>query len=254
MSAPTILFVDDEAGVLRAVTRLFRKSGFDVLTASDASAGFELLESHEVGVVFSDQRMPGMRGTDFLKQVRERYPDTVRCIMSGYAEMESVVAAINDGNVYRFVAKPWDDDALISVVRQCLERAQEIANKKATVVALERKACDLEAQYGQQEVQLQLQKALLNSSRDVLERLPVAVAALDADDRFVYANRRFAHAFGHLPGSGLGQIAAPTWRQAAERAPSGPVEVTVDDAPYAAHVVRVEIAGQAHTLIATVAA
>ncbi len=253
MTTPTVLFVDDDAGVLRAMKRLFRKSSLTVLTAGSATEGLALLEAHEVQLVFADQRMPGMRGTDFLKTVRERFPNTVRCILSGYAEMESVVAAINDGNVYRFLAKPWDDEELTAVVQHCLERAAEIAAERDAVDDLNRRASDLEEQQQRQAEMLQLQEALLNSSRDVLERLPIAIAALDVDSRLIYANERFANQFGHLPGAGLGEIAAPPWRTAAEHVAAGRFELTVDQTSYSAHVAEVEIGGQAHTLIATVA-
>ncbi len=198
--------------------------------------------------------MQGMRGTDFLKQVRERFPDTVRCIMSGYAEMESVVAAINDGNVYRFVAKPWDDEELTAIIHQCVERAKEIAAEKVEVDNLTRRASALEQQRVRQAERLRLQEALLCSSRDVLERLPIAVAALNTDSRVIYTNQRFASEFGHLPGSGLGEIAAEPWRQAAKHVTSGRLDLVVEEAHYSAHVGRVDIGGQSHTLIATVAA
>ncbi len=254
MSKSRILFVDDEAGVLTAMKRLFRKSDLRVFTATDADEAMRQLEAHDIQIVFSDQRMLGVRGTDFLKQVRQRYPDTVRCILSGYAEMESVVAAINDGYVYRFVAKPWDDAELIAIVQECVELATSIADKKAAMENLAQRAVALEDQQIRQAEVMQLQEALFNSSRDVLERLPVAIAALDSNARVIYANKRFASEFGHLPGSGLGEIAAAPWRQIAEDSAAVKLDVVVDEAPYSAHVARVDIGGQSHTLIATVSA
>ncbi len=253
MNKPTVLFVDDEAAVLKAMKRLFRRQNIDVLTASCAVDGLALLEKHRAQVVFSDQRMPGIRGTDFLKQVRERFPDSVRCIMSGYAEMESVVAAINDGNVYRFIAKPWDDDDLTEVVEECVHLAKEIATKNFSVADLTRRASALEDERNRQAETLQLQDALLSSSRELLEGLPIAVTALDAQGRIVYANERFAGEFGHLAGSGLGEIAGASWREIADRPDPGRLDIVIDDAAYSAHVAKIEIGGQSHTVIATVA-
>jgi response regulator RpfG family c-di-GMP phosphodiesterase len=254
MSERKVLFVDDEAGVLRAVGRLFRKADFEVLTASCAEDGLALLETHQAQVVFSDQRMPGMRGTDFLKIVRERYPATVRCIMSGFAEMESVVAAINDGNVYRFLSKPWEDDELTSVVHECLAMADAAIAEQDSIERLARRASELEQRQARQEELLQLNDLLLRSSRDVLEQLPVAIAALDSQGRLIFVNKRFTTEFGHRSDLMLGEVANETWQGIAGTTSADDLNFTVDSTPYSAHVAHIEIGGQPHTLIATVAA
>jgi FixJ family two-component response regulator len=233
--------------------RLFRQHDLTVMTASCGDEGLAALEQHRVQVVFSDQRMPGIRGTDFLRKVREQYPDTVRCIMSGYAEMESVVAAINDGNVYRFIAKPWNDEELTKVVDECVQLAADIAARKFSVADLARRASALEDERNRQAETLQLQDALLSSSRELLEGLPIAVAALDPHGRIIYANDRFAGEFGHLSGSCLGEVANLTWQEIARHQDPGRLNIIVDDTAYSAHVARVDIGGQAHTVIATIA-
>jgi len=253
MSDRMVLFVDDEAGVLRAVKRLFRKADFRILTATCAEDGLAVLDTQPVQVVFSDQRMPGMRGTDFLKLVRERFPATVRCIMSGYAEMESVVAAINDGNVYRFISKPWEDDELGTIVCECLEMADAAFAEQDTIDRLARRAEELEKQQARQDELLHLQNLLLQSSRDVLERLPVAVAALDREGRLIFVNRRFTSEFGHRSGLVLGEVANETWQGIAGETKASGLKFTVDNTPYMAHVAQIEIGGQPHALIATVA-
>ena len=253
MNAATVLFVDDEIGVLRAVKRLFRKSDVTLLTAGGGEEALALLDEQDVQAVFSDQRMPGMRGTDLLKEVRKRSPDTVRCILSGYAEMESVIAAINDGNVYRFIAKPWDDEELISIVHKCLEVAAETAAAKSAAHDLARKAHVLEVERARQAELLKLQELLLNSSRDILEQLPVAVVALDTCGRMIYTNRRFADEFGHLPGVALGEFADDSWRHLVGDAEPDSTAVVFDGVPYPAQVARVEIGGQPHTLVAMLA-
>jgi response regulator RpfG family c-di-GMP phosphodiesterase len=114
----TVLLVDDEAHVLAALTRTLRRDGYTILTAPSARAAFDLLALHPVQVVISDQRMPEMNGTEFLRRVKLLYPDTVRMILSGYAELEMIISAINTGEIYRFFTKPWDDEGLRAAVRE----------------------------------------------------------------------------------------------------------------------------------------
>jgi diguanylate cyclase (GGDEF)-like protein len=113
----TLLVVDDDANVLTALHRLFRRDNYRVLTASSPTEGFELLALYRVQVVLCDQRMPGMNGTEFLSKVKEMYPDTMRIILSGYTGVETVLDSINRGAIYRFYTKPWNDTELRDNVR-----------------------------------------------------------------------------------------------------------------------------------------
>lgn len=124
MPAPeqTLLLLDDEENILRALTRLLRRDGYRILAASTATAAFEMLATHEVQVVLSDQRMPGISGTEFLSQVKEMYPETVRMVLSGYTDLNSVTEAINRGAIYKFLTKPWDDEALRTQVQEAFRR------------------------------------------------------------------------------------------------------------------------------------
>ena len=120
-SAPeerTLLLLDDEENILRSLTRLLRRDGYKILTASNAREAFELLGRHEVHVVISDQRMPDISGTEFLSQVRALYPDTVRLVLSGYTDLRTVTEAINRGAIYKFLTKPWDDEELRREIRE----------------------------------------------------------------------------------------------------------------------------------------
>jgi diguanylate cyclase (GGDEF)-like protein/PAS domain S-box-containing protein len=114
----TLLLLDDEPNVLSSLMRLLRRDGYHILLAHNAQEAFSLLATNEVQVVVSDQRMPDMNGTEFLSRVRRLYPGTVRIILSGYAELESVLSAINRGEIYRFYTKPWDDQALRDNIRE----------------------------------------------------------------------------------------------------------------------------------------
>ncbi|HAI59825.1 MAG TPA: c-di-GMP phosphodiesterase [Xanthomonadaceae bacterium] len=114
----TLLLVDDEENVLRALQRVFRRDGYRVLAASRVAEAFELLASNEVQVILSDQRMNDLSGTEFLGRVKELYPRTVRLILSGYTDVATVTEAINRGAIYRFLTKPWDEEALRHHIRE----------------------------------------------------------------------------------------------------------------------------------------
>jgi putative nucleotidyltransferase with HDIG domain len=121
-AAPTLLFVDDEAGILSSLRRLFRPHGYTILTAGSGAEGLAVLEKESVDLVISDMRMPEMDGARFLEQVRQRWPQMVRILLTGYADVTSTIAAINRGEIYRYIAKPWDDQEIVLTVRDALER------------------------------------------------------------------------------------------------------------------------------------
>ncbi|MEO5561189.1 MAG: DUF1631 family protein [Dokdonella sp.] len=106
----TLLLVDDEENILRALSRVLRGNGYRILTAMNARDGLEILGQHDVQVIISDQRMPEISGTEFLGKVKEMQPDTVRIMLSGYSDAAAVTDAINRGVIYKFLTKPWDDE------------------------------------------------------------------------------------------------------------------------------------------------
>jgi putative nucleotidyltransferase with HDIG domain len=123
MHAHTVLFVDDEVNILRALQRLLRNEPMRVLTATRASEALDTLAKEAVQVVISDQRMPEISGVELLAHVRERHPDVVRILLTGYTEIGVAVDAINRGEIYRLITKPWNDDELRSTIRQAFEQA-----------------------------------------------------------------------------------------------------------------------------------
>jgi len=108
----TLLLVDDEESVGAALERLLRHDGYTILRANSGREGLEVLKQNNVGVVISDQRMPGMTGVEFLSQVKELYPRTIRIVLSGSSDFSTVTAAINQGAIYKFFSKPWDNETL----------------------------------------------------------------------------------------------------------------------------------------------
>lgn len=119
---PVVLFVDDEPSILSALRRLFRPVGYRVLLADSGKAGLAILASEEVNLVVSDMRMPEMDGAQFLEKVREHWPHVVRMLLTGYADIVSTIAAINRGEIHRYIAKPWDDQDLLLCVSDGLMR------------------------------------------------------------------------------------------------------------------------------------
>lgn len=118
----TILFVDDEANILSSLKRLFRPFGYRIFTAEGGAQGLEILSRENVDLVVSDMRMPEMNGAQFLEKVREQWPDTVRILLTGYAEIGATIDAINKGQIYRYVAKPWEDNDIALTVKHALQQ------------------------------------------------------------------------------------------------------------------------------------
>ncbi len=119
----TVLFVDDEVNILKAVQRLLRPEDMTVLCASTGEEALEILSKTKTQVVVTDQRMPEMSGVDLLSSVRQRHPDIVRMMLTGFTEMNVAVEAINRGEIYRLITKPWNDDELRATIRQAFEQA-----------------------------------------------------------------------------------------------------------------------------------
>ena len=117
---PALLVVDDEPQVLALIPQLFRDE-FAVLTATSGEEALALVSAHEVGVVIADQRMPGMAGTELLARIAAERPDVVRIVLTAYADVESLLEAINAGRVYQFITKPWDNRELAGIVRRAME-------------------------------------------------------------------------------------------------------------------------------------
>lgn len=117
-----ILCVDDEPNILSSLRRLFRQAGYQVLIANGGAEGLQVLENEAVDLVISDMRMPEMDGAVFLQHVRQRWPESLRILLTGYADITSTVDAINKGEILRYISKPWDDNDLLLIVRHALER------------------------------------------------------------------------------------------------------------------------------------
>ena len=119
-----ILCVDDEPNILSSLRRLLRAQGYNVILADGGQAGLAVLEAESIDLVISDMRMPEMDGAQFLERVRAKWPDTIRLLLTGYADVQSILDAINRGEIYRYITKPWNDNDLLLIVRHALERKE----------------------------------------------------------------------------------------------------------------------------------
>ena len=144
----TLLIVDDEPAIVKALQRIVRNEGYRVLTALGGEEALRLVAAEPVDIVLSDMDMPGMNGLDLMIRLRRNHPSAVRLLLTGRGTLAAAVGAINDGEVYRFMTKPWDIDELREVLRQAASRAmknrgdaqiaESVGERTSRLAALER--------------------------------------------------------------------------------------------------------------------
>ncbi|GAA0319375.1 response regulator [Psychrobacter aestuarii] len=132
MPKPKIAFIDDEQRILRSLKMHFRQS-HDVFTTTDPEQLIEYVSQHDVQVVISDQRMPDKQGTEVLREVKEASPNTIRILLTGYADLNAVIDSVNEGEIYRYITKPWQNDELKKVVDKATEIAQQTRDVAAPI-------------------------------------------------------------------------------------------------------------------------
>lgn len=164
----TLLFVDDEPNILSSLRRLFRSGGYRVLTADSAAAGLQILQTEVVDVVVSDMRMPVMDGAKFLEQVREQWPDTVRMLLTGYSDIQSILEAINRGEIYRYITKPWDDNDIVLVIKHAFERKELEKEKRRLELLAKRQNEELKALNASLELKVRERTADLIKEREAV--------------------------------------------------------------------------------------
>ena len=133
----SVLAVDDEPNIVSALRRTLRSRGFTVHTALGGAEGLQVLEAQPVDAIISDMRMPEMTGAQFLQAARQKMPEAVRILLTGYADITSTIEAVNNGEIFRYLSKPWDDDVLLSVLHDGLER-KRLARERDQLLALTR--------------------------------------------------------------------------------------------------------------------
>ncbi|MFT6328188.1 MAG: response regulator RpfG family c-di-GMP phosphodiesterase [Bermanella sp.] len=163
-----VLFIDDEANILRTMKRIFHGKPFKIVLADSAQKAFEFMQTNTVHVVVSDMRMPGMSGSEFLAKVAKDFPQTYRIVLSGFADLESTLEVINKGQVHRFLQKPWNNEELIKAVENGIVQYRQVSKntRLSKLAALQNKQLStinsaLEEQVEQRTKQL---KVALNAS------------------------------------------------------------------------------------------
>jgi response regulator RpfG family c-di-GMP phosphodiesterase len=192
----TVLCVDDEANVLNALKRLFRKEGFALLTAAGGAEALKLLRDNPVHMIISDQRMPEMSGTELMAKVKETYPDMVRIILTGYTDVDTITESINKGHIYKFFLKPWNDQSLVLEIRQALEQ-YDLAqtNKTLHQKVLEQNESfrqvndNLENLVKERTREVEIQNQALALSHAILEDLPVPIIGVSTESMVVLINK-----------------------------------------------------------------
>src|SRR4051812_34249988 len=169
----TILVVDDEADVVKSVKDLLRLD-YRVLGTTRAAEAMEILEKEEVHVVMTDQRMPEVTGVELLSTVRGEHPDAIRLLFTGYADIRAVIDAINQGNVYRYITKPWDPDELQTIIREACERHDLLVQRRELLDELRDKNDELQKVNDELSAANELKTAFIQVASHEL-RTPLAI-------------------------------------------------------------------------------
>jgi response regulator RpfG family c-di-GMP phosphodiesterase len=195
-SPHTVLFVDDEENILHSLKRLLRKEGYQIQTATNGSDGLKILNNRDVHLVVTDQRMPGMSGTEFLAKVKEKYPEVIRIVLSGYTEVDSITESINKGHIYKFMLKPWNDQNLKLEIKQALEQydlmqVNKTLHEKVIQKNEELKKINenLEMMVKERTLDFEIQNQALELSRAILEDLPMPILGISNEMIIVLINR-----------------------------------------------------------------
>lgn len=196
-SKHTVLCVDDEQNTLHSLKRLLRKEDYRLLTALSGAEGLKILEESDVQVVIADQRMPQMSGTEFLAIVKERDPEAIRIILSGYTDVDSITESVNKGHIYKFLLKPWNDESLKMEISQALNQYDLIkANRDLHLMVLEQNEElktineNLKRLVQERTKELEIQNQALELSQAVLEDVPIPVIGVSAEGVIAFMNQQ----------------------------------------------------------------
>jgi|WetSurMetagenome_2_1015567.scaffolds.fasta_scaffold10117_3 diguanylate cyclase (GGDEF)-like protein len=220
----SIAFVDDEERVLKALKRAFIQEPYEILTFNSPVTALRDMPEAGAAVVVSDQRMPEMEGIPFLKAVAQRWPDSVRIILTGYMDLGLVVSAINEGHIYYFLQKPWNDGELRETIVRAMEHYQTLRNKEVGQPSLQ--AARQEIHHAQQRARLLEVQALIDPLTQIPNRRAFDQRLTEEFHRFRRYGRTFSLAlldvdyfkvindhYGHLAGDDCLKLIAGNIRQ-----------------------------------------
>jgi two-component system NtrC family sensor kinase len=185
---PVVLCVDDETAILKSRRRVFLDEAWETLLAPGGEEGLHLVVSHEVDLVLADFRMPGMDGVEFLKRVRALRPECLRVVLSGYADINLIVAALNDGEIYKFLSKPWNDDDLRHQVRNFLDHQRLDRENRRLNAELVELNLRLSQKVEASSRSAERMARTVEFARFALEAVPVALIGVDGRGEIIVAN------------------------------------------------------------------
>ena len=198
----TLLLVDDEPNILASLKRLLRRDAYHILTANSGQEGLDVLASNAVDVIVSDQRMPGMLGADFLRKAKLLCPQTIRIMLSGYTELQAVTDAVNEGAIFKFLTKPWEDHQLREHIAEAFrlkgiddDNVRLNAQLRDANQALAAANAAMQALVSQQQHQISRDEVSLGIAREVLQFLPLPVIGLDDEGMIAFINASAANLF-----------------------------------------------------------
>ncbi len=167
----SLLIVDDEENVLRAVKRIFQEENYDIFTAQSGGDALDIMAKEKVHLVISDHRMPGMTGAQLLKEIKQKWPETIRIMLTGYADVQSIMGAVNEGAVFKFITKPWNDEDLRLTVSLALQQYVLIQeNRKLKEIARK------------QQLKISNYAALLDENRGVMGNILIRAGVMGKGD------------------------------------------------------------------------
>lgn len=228
----SILCVDDEVNILQSLKRLLRKEPYKLFVANSGKEGLEIMKNNPIQIVLSDQRMPEMTGCDFLKEVKALYPNTVRVVLSGYADVGVIVESINQGEIYRFLTKPWNDEELKANIRQCFEQ-YEMRCENIRLLKTVQEQNDALIQLNENLEDTVRERTLcLQLAQDIFYDLPVPVIALSRELELMIVNsqavRRFPQLASVFPGTVVSELFCKNIMTVINECISTEVNITVD--------------------------
>ncbi len=213
---PAIVCVDDEAGILRAIRRSLRHENVEVLTASSGPQALTLLDERPIALVLTDYRMPDMNGIELLEQVAQRSPETFRIVLTGYAEAHVLIDAVNRGQIYKILYKPFQEEDIKLTVRAALEHYAQACQNRALLQELESKnnelaTCNSLLRDGLEgtKTQLALSFHALSLAQQLLNEIPAAVVGIEPTCEISFANRLATAWFGSSAVASLVGAALP---------------------------------------------
>ncbi|MGO9145258.1 MAG: response regulator, partial [Desulfomonilia bacterium] len=167
----TLLFVDDEENVLNALRRVFIEENYIILTAINGAEAISILEREQIHLVISDYMMPGMNGVDLLYRIKQRWPETIRIMLTGHADVQAIMGAVSNGAVYKFITKPWNDEDLRLTVSLAIQQYVLIQENKT-----------LKEITNQQQAKIKNLSAFSNKDRKALGNMLVKLGVIKQED------------------------------------------------------------------------